>query len=99
MAELFDCMVENVSGGLSRIPVSAPLDVRNRSLAIIESIAATASDCCRSSLGLGIVIANVLPPAVLKVNLSTMLVVTTMRRLKEAKDLIPYGGQVGWRSR
>lgn len=63
---------------MSRIPVSAPLDVRNRSLAIIESITATASVCCRSTLGLGIVIANVLPPAVVKVNFSTLLVVTAM---------------------
>ena len=63
---------------MSRIPISAPLDVMNRSLAIIEFIAAMASACCRSSLGLGTVIAYVLPPAVVNVNLKTLFVVRAM---------------------
>jgi len=59
---------------ISRIPVRAPLGVKNISLAIREFIAAMASVSCRSSFGLSMVIAKVLPPAVLKVHLTTLLV-------------------------
>ncbi len=63
---------------MSLMPIRAPLDVKIISLAINEFITATASACCRSSRGLGTVIAKVLPPAVVKVNRNTLFVVTAM---------------------